>query len=295
MTFSSRGRVIGMTKNSLGILLAIFSTITFSSGSGIVRHLSKDLHPFEIAFFSAFFGLLAMSPWILRNGVHTLRTEKFGLHLIRVITGVVGILGIFYALSITPLATVTALNLTMPIFTTLLAVIYLKDQVMPAKWVAIFLGFVGVFIIVRPGFVEIDIGSLLVLAGSFLFAITILAMKILTRTDSVMNITIYGVLLRAPLLLVPAVFVWQWPNLNQLIWLAIMGSVGALSSFTFAQALRLVDTSVVTPLFFLQLIWAATIGYIFFAEIPSLYTWLGGLLIFVSVTYMAYRDSKTYQ
>ena len=275
-----------------GVGLAFLSTIAFSAGMAVVRYLSTDLHPFQIAFFSAFFGLITMLMLVPRYGLRAFRTDRFILQLTRGILSVVGILAVYYALSTTPLATVTALNFTMPIFTTVLAVLFLKERVDIAKWVAIFFGFTGVFVIVRPGVVDVDTGALLVIVGSILFAFTILVMKVLTRTDSTASITLYGVMLRAPLALVPALFVWQWPDARQLLWLAAMGSVGTLSSFAFAQALKDVDTNVVSPMFFLQLIWSAAIGYVIFAEVPSVFTWLGGAMILSSVTYMAYRESR---
>ena len=275
-----------------GMGLALLSTIAWASGMGVVRHLSVDLHPFQIAFFAAFFGLLAMLPWLFRYGFRPLRTEKFGLYVVRGVLSVVGTLAVFYALSVTPLATVTALNFTMPIFTILLAMVLFKERVGTAKWVAILFGFAGVFVILRPGIVAVDTGALLVIAGSLLFAIIILIIKVLTRTDSVVTITFFSVLLRVPLALVPALFVWQWPDGRQLLWLAAMGIVGTLSTFAFTQALKEVETSVVSPMFFLQLIWAAAIGYIFFAEVPGVFTWAGGAMIISSVSYMAYRESR---
>ncbi len=275
-----------------GMGLALLSTIAWASGMGVVRHLSADLHPFQIAFFAAFFGLLAMLPWLIRYGLRPLRTEKFGLYVVRGVLSVVGTLAVFYALSVTPLATVTALNFTMPIFTILLAMVLFKERVGTAKWVAILFGFAGVFVILRPGIVAVDTGALLVIAGSLLFAIIILIIKVLTRTDSVVTITFFSVMLRVPLALVPALFVWQWPDGRQLLWLAAMGIVGTLSTFAFTQALKEVETSVVSPMFFLQLIWAAAIGYIFFAEVPGVFTWAGGAMIISSVSYMAYRESR---
>ena len=292
MTQSTRAGVFGLSNKMLGMALALLSTITFSAGMAVVRHLSADLHPFQIAFFSAFFGLLTMLLLVPRYGLRSFRTDKFMLHVARGLLSVVGILAVYYALSFTPLATVTALNFTMPIFTTVLAVLLLKERVGMAKWVAILFGFAGVFVIVRPGMVAVDTGVLLVIAGSILFAFTILVIKVLTRTDSVVTITLLALLLRAPLALVPALFVWQWPDARQLLWLAAMGIVGTLSAFAFTQALKEVETNVISPMFFLQLIWSAAIGYVFFAEVPSVFIWVGGAMIFSSVTYMAYRESR---
>ena len=272
--------------------LAVLSTIGFASGNGMVRQLSADLHPLEIAFFAAFFGLLAMLPWLLRYGLRPFHTDKLVLHAVRGVLSVFGIWAVFFALSVTPLATVTALNFTVPIFTTVLAVILLKEQVGAAKWAAILFGFAGVFVIVRPGTAAVDTGALLVIAGALLYAFTILVIKVLTRTDSIVTITLSGVLLRAPLMLVPALFVWQWPDARQLLWLAAMGIVGTLSNLAFTQALKEFETHVITPVFFLRLLWAAAIGFVFFAEVPGVFTWVGSAMIFSSVTYMAFRESK---
>ena len=292
MTPPIRLRVPRFSNNVRGMGLALLSTIAFASGMGVVRHLSADMHTFQIAFFSSLFGLFAMLPWGLRYGLRPLRTDKFWLHVVRGVLSVIGIWAVYYALSVTPIATVTALNFMMPILTTLLAVFLLKERVGVAKWAGILFGFAGVFVILRPGIVAVDVGSLLVLVASLLFAVVILVMKVLTRTDSIITITLYGVLLRAPVALVPALFVWQWPEGHQLLWLAAMGVVGTLSNLAFTQALKEVETNVISPMFFLQLIWAAGIGYIFFAEIPGLFTWLGGAMIVSSVSYMAYRESR---
>lgn len=284
---------MGLTKGMRGICLAFLSTLAFSSGMAVVRFLSVELHPFQIAFFSAFFGFLTMLFFLPKYGLRSFHSQNLPLQLARAVFSVVGILAVYYALSTTPLATVTALNFTMPLFTTLLAVIILKERVDMAKWIAILFGFIGVIVIIRPGEATINEGALLVIAGSLLFAFTILIMKVLTRTDTIISITLIGVLLRAPLTLVPALFVWQWPTLHQLIWLAAMGFVGTMSSFVFTQALKELETNVISPMFFLQLIWSAVLGYFIFLEIPTVYTWLGAIMILASVTYMVYREKKS--
>jgi drug/metabolite transporter (DMT)-like permease len=287
-----RSRVDGLTNNLLGMGLAFLATFAAASVSGMVRHLSANVHPFEITFFGWFFGIFALLPWVLYYGLLSLRTDRFRLHIFRVFLSVGSSAAIFYALSVTPLAAVTALKFTVPIFTTLLAMFILNEQVGSAKWLAILFGFAGIFVIVRPGFVEADVGSLLVLVGALLAAFNVLVIKVLTRTDSVVAISFYGVLLGTPLALMPALFVWQWPDGHQLLWLAGVGIVGTLSGFAVTQALKLAETNVITPLFYLQLVWAAAIGYVFFAEVPSIFTWVGGTMIFSSMAYIAYRESK---
>lgn len=272
--------------------LALLSTMSWAAGMGVVRYLSSELHTFQIAFFAAFFGVLAMLPWLFRYGFQPFKTNNLGLYIFRGVLSTGGTLAMFYALSVTPIATVTALNFTMPIFTTLLAIFFLHEQVGKARWAAIAFAFAGVFAILRPGIEVIDSGSLLVIGASILFAGIILIIKVLTFTDSLATITYYSVLLRVPMALIPALFVWQWPNTRELLWLAAMGAVGTLSTVAFTQALKEVETKVVSPLFFLQLVWAAAIGYFFFAEVPDMFTWFGGAMIVSSITYIAYRESK---
>jgi drug/metabolite transporter (DMT)-like permease len=276
--------------NLKGMAYALLSGMTYAASNGMVRHVSAEVHPFEIAFFSFFFGFFVLLPVLARTGLAPLRTKRPGMHMVRVALGAVATLAIFYALSVTPLAQVAALSFTMPIFATVLAIVILREVVGIRRWTAIIVGFVGTYVILRPGAGAIELGALLVLAASVLYGITVIVIKILTRTDSPLTIMAVQICMMSPVLLVPALFVWQWPTWPQLAWLATIAVVTAFSVLAFAMAMKEADTAAVMSLNFLQLVWASLIGFVFFAEMPDLYTWIGGAMIVASTTYIAYRE-----
>lgn len=272
----------------------VLSTICFAAMHGGVRYLSLELHqhPFEIAFFRNLFGLLALAPWFMRQGLRPLRTQRFGLHMARALVNVVAMLLFFMGLYLTPIAKVQALGFTAPLFASLLAVLFLGERVLLWRWSALIVGFIGAFIIVRPGMQDVDLGSVLVLSSAAIWSVAIIIIKKLSRTDSSVTITAYMVLLMSPLSLVAALFVWQWPNGEQLLWLAFVGVTGTLAQLAMAQALRVADATAVLPLDFLKLVWGAGIGYLAFREIPDAGIWIGGLTVFAAATYIVYRENQ---
>ncbi len=277
---------------SLGILLMVASTVGFAGMHAVVRHLSADLHPFEIAFFRNFFGLAAIAPWFLRLGLRPLRTRRFGLHLTRALINVTAMMLFFTAVALTPLAQLQALGFTAPLFATVLAMIFLGERVRLRRWSALIIGFFGAMVIIRPGIADVDLGSILVLASSATWAFALIAIKILTRTDSSVTITAYMVLLMTPLSLIPASFFWQWPDAGQWVWLFAIGVVGTLSQMAMAQSFRVAEATAVLPFDFSKLIWGTLIGYFVFSEVPDIWTWIGGFIIFAGVSYIAYRESQ---
>lgn len=288
-------RVFGaLSAPMLGILFMVASTICFASMHGAVRYLAlrEHLHPFEIAFFRTFFGLLALAPWFIRQGLMPLRTQRFGLHAARALINVVAMLMFFMGLGLTPIAQVQALGFTAPLFASLLAILVLKEKVFLWRWGALIVGFIGALIIIRPGFKSVDLGSLLVLGSAAIWSCAIIIIKTLSRTDSSVTITAYMVLLMSPLSLVPALFFWQWPNGEQLLWLAFVGISGTLAQLVMTQAFHVADTTAVLPLDFMKLVWGAMIGYVVFSEVPDAGVWLGGITVFAAATYIAYRESQ---
>lgn len=273
------------------ILLMLASTLLFSSMHATIRFVSSELHPFEITFFRNLFGLTVVLPWFLRSGLKPLRTTRFPLHATRACLNICSMLCFFYALSITPLAEATALTFTGPIFATALAVLILREVVGPWRWVAILVGFAGTLVILRPGFAEVGLGPLLAVASALIWAVTLIGIKELTRTDSAVTITSYMILLLIPLALIPAVFVWEWPTLRQLGWLCLLGTLGSGGHLLMNHALKDTDTNVIMSVDFVRLVWVALIGYAAFGELPEPCTWLGGAMICGAV-YLTYRDGR---
>ncbi len=281
-----------MPGTQIGILLMVISTVGFAAMHAAVRHVSADLHPFEIAFFRNFFGLVAIAPWFLRLGLRPLRTRRFGLHLTRALINVAAMLMFFTAVAMTPLAQLQALGFTAPLFATVLAMIFLGERVRLRRWSALIIGFSGAMVIIRPGIADVALGSILVLVSAATWAFALIAIKVLTRTDSSVTITAYMVLLMTPLSLIPASFVWQWPDAGQWVWLFAVGVVGTLSQMAMAQSFRVAEATAVLPFDFSKLIWGTLIGYFVFSEVPDIWTWIGGFIIFAGVSYIAYRESQ---
>ena len=275
-----------------GITLMFVSTFFFASMHASIRHVSATIHPFEIAFFRSLFALVVVLPWFVRLGLEPLRTRRFGLHAARAAFNVFAMLSFFYALSIAPLSEVTALGFTAPIFATLLAAMVLGETVRLRRWTAIGIGFAGVLIILRPGFEQVGPGQLLVLFSSLIWACALLVIKTLSRTDSSVTITSYMALLMMPLILVPAAFVWQWPDGGELLWLVLIGVLGGTGQLCVAEALHQADTAVVMPFDFCKLIWITVLAYLAFGEVPDRFTWLGGGVVFASVLYITYRERR---
>jgi drug/metabolite transporter (DMT)-like permease len=198
----------------------------------------------------------------------------------------------FVGLTMIQYAKVQALTFTTPLFTTLLAVLILRERIHARRITALAIGFLGALIVVRPGIEALDTGSLLILTSALGWAGVILIVKRLTRTDSSITITAWMVVLMSPMALIPALFVWEWPTATEWGWLAAAGFAGTLGQLAVTQAFRVADTTAVMPIDFTKLIWASLLGFLIFEEIPSIWTWIGGIVIFAGALYIALRERQ---
>ncbi len=287
---ASLNKIIGVPGTLRGMVLMVLGGLAGQVMVVLVRQVSAELHPFEITFFRATFGLIALTPLFARYGLASFRTKRLGLHALRgVVNASVG-LTFFMALTLISLAKVSALSFTAPLFTTVMAVFLLGETIRLRRIVALCIGFAGAWVILRPGFEDVESGSLLVLAGSAGFAATMLMAKVLTRTESSVAITLYTTVFSIPVALAAAIPVWRAPTGEELAWLAGIGTFGTLTHLCFNQAIKEAELTAILPLDFTRLIWASLAGYIFFAEVPGAWTWVGGAVIFASGTYLAIRE-----
>lgn len=267
--------------------LIVFGTLTLSGMHALVRFVSHDIDPFEIAFFRNLFGFIIFIPWLVRNGLRVLRTDRYGLHLLRGTINACSMSCWFWGLSMTPLAQATALISTMPIFVALGASLYLGEKVGIARWLAVSLGLVGTFVIVRPDQAELGLGFVLIM-GSTLFATgSRIFAKELSDTDGAATIVTWVTIVMTPITFIPALFVWTWPDLESLVWLVAIGVLGTTSHVCIIRSYRWLDVSLVEPFLFLRLLWAAAIGFMLFHEIPTFNTWIGGAVIGTAIVALA--------
>ncbi len=271
-------------------LFMVLATLFAAATNAAIRHITADVHPFMVTFFRSVFGFVVLVPVLFRYGLAPLRTRRTGMHALRGALQVAQTLFLFTALRFTPLATVAALHFTAPLFTTVMAVALLGERIRVRRVAALIVGFSGVLVIVRPGTIGLDAGPLLVLGSAAFWGATMVVIKTLTRTDSSLTVTLATGVFMTPFSFLFAVFMWEMPDARALAWLLAIGASGSLGQLALAQAFREADVTAVLPLDFLKLIWAAAIGYALFAEVPSLWTWIGGAIIFASAFYIAVRE-----
>lgn len=258
----------------------------------LVRDIAREIHPFEVAFFRNLGTFLILVPLLLRQDRSAWRTKRPGLQVVRGVVGVSSMLTWFYALSLIPVADATALSFTTVLFTSLGAVFFLKEVMGPRRWAALALGFIGTFMILRPGFQEIGPGFVIVLISTALWAVALLVVKVLSRDDTSVTIVFYSSLYYTPISFLFALYDWQWPTWPQLGVLTVIAALAAVAHIGMAQALRLGEASAVMPADFTRLIWTAALGYLAFGEFPDLWTWAGGTVIFLSTLYITYREAR---
>ena len=274
------------------VIFMAIASVLFVAMHALVRDLSKDLHPFQIAFFRASLGLIVLSPIIFKNRFAILKTSKIKLHALRGVLNAGAMLCFFYGLSITPLAQVTALSFAVPLFATLFAVLLLGEIIKIRRITALLIGFFGTLVIIRPGLIDFGIGPILILSQAIIWSLALMVIKVLTRTDSSLTIAIYASIFLSPMVLIAAMPVWQTPTVNQLLLMLIIATFGTIAQTFMNESLKLGETSVVMPVEFTRMIWAALFGYCFFGEVPDVFTWVGSILIFGSTAYIAIRESK---
>ena len=268
------------------------SGIMFTIIITAVRTVTEELHVLEAVFFRSLFGIAFMLPWLIRSGPKTaLGTKRLGLLAIRGCIAYFITLLYFSAAGLMPIADLTSITFTRPIFGTIAAIFVLSEIVGPRRWTAIAIGFVGMVIIVRPGFQEINLGVLFILVAVVMQTANTMIVKILTRTDHPDTIAMYHAIFMLPLAVIPAIFVWQTPTLGLFGWLIVIGGLGILNQRMVTRAFAVADVSLVLALGYLRLPIAALIGFLVFGEVPEIWVWIGGAVIAGSAAYIAHREA----
>ena len=274
------------------VLLMTASTVIFGCMAVCIRLASKQLHPFEIAFFRNFFGFVFILPILARHGPSLLRTSKLPLYLVRCLIGIVAMLAGFWAIVNLPLAQAIALSYSTPLFVTIGAVLVLGEIVRARRWTAVLVGFLGVVLIVRPGSADFTTGSLVALMAAVASASVAISIKFLSRTEHPDAIVLYTTMLWVPMSLLPALFVWETPVGITWLWIALAGLLGTAAHMLWTRALKLGDASMLTPISFLQILVVAVFGYFLFDEVLDRWTVLGAAIIFGSTVYIARRETR---
>lgn len=274
-----------------GIFWMIGATVFYAAAYAVIRHLSTDFGVFQLVFFRAFLGVILMAPWLMQAGVGVLRTNHFGAYTVRTLLNYGGMVLLIFALGSLPLQEVTALMFTSPLFTVIFVVLFLDEKAGPRRWAALFIGFFGVLIIVRPGFQELTWAAIGILGTSAAYALVNVSTKTLARTDNSNKIVYYDFLLMSVIGVVPALMYWSDVRWEHVVWIVAMGVFSSLARQCVIRALAEGEASVVMPFNFLKLPFTICLGFVFFAENPDIWTGVGAAVIFASSYYIARRES----
>jgi drug/metabolite transporter (DMT)-like permease len=244
------------------------------------REALRELNVFEVMFIRSAIGLCLLAPLIWRaGGLAVVKTKRLPQHLVRNTIHFGAQLGWFYALTLIPIGQVVAIEFTMPIWTAILAAMFLGERITVWKTVAIVLGLVGVVMIVRPAAGEVNPGQLIALAAAVGFGISIAIVKSLTRTEQTLTIIFYMLAVQTAGSVLPALHVWQWPSLTTWGWGFVIAFCGTFSHYCMARALLYADATVVIPMDFLRVPLTALVGWLLYSERLDALTVFGAALI----------------
>jgi len=285
--------------NIKGFIFILMASATFPIMGTIIKYLTIELHPFQVAFFRCFFGFLIIIPLLIKNKPLTIiKTDRFFMHLIRGIFGIGAIMAGFSALSMMPLASAVTLGFTRILFLVPLAILFLGEKPGLLRILLTFFGFIGVAIMINPNNTEgITIfAAAIALLGAFFVSCVKLTVKSLTNNQSTLTIQFYYGIISTIGLFIPCVIFWKNMNLYQIFLVLLAAICGTLAQMLTIWGLRLGAATVVMPADYTRLIFATFYGYLIFYEIPILNEVLGATVIVIStlVIILLPKISKKY-
>ena len=248
------------------------------------------MHPAQTVFLRLLFALILILPFALRARLTFGKTQQLKTHMLRSAVGICAMWVWFMSISIVPITDQTALSFLAPIFTTLGAILFLKEIVRIRRWLAIIIGLSGAIVIVRPGFAELSVGHLYAVGSAMMMGMSMLLIKHLTAKDSPLMIVFFSHIFMTPLAFVPAMLVWSHFPPELYLYLMGFAPFAFFGHFALAKAYSLADASFVAALDYARLPFAALIGWLMFAEFSDIWTWIGASIIFASAFYIVRRD-----
>ncbi|MDC0033133.1 DMT family transporter [Alphaproteobacteria bacterium] len=272
----------GAIKGALWMLMASFCYVASAT---LTRYLDGSYDTFQLAFLRCTVGVCVLTPIVLGGGIDQLKTKIIHIHGLRMVVTYIAILFWFYAAESVPVGDFFAIQFATPLFTIGAAALLLRETVTLKSWLAAIVGFCGVLIIVRPGYIPISIGVLAAIATALTYALVNTLIKVASRHDSPTVMTFYVNVLILPVSAIPAYFVWktpQWEDVPILLGIALFAT---LAQFCVANSISLADARVVQPMNFMRMPMAALLGFLVFSEFPDMWTWVGALIIFVAAWY----------
>jgi drug/metabolite transporter (DMT)-like permease len=265
------------TKAALWMLGWLTAMLTMAVAG---REAVSQLGAFQVMELRAMIGMLLLYPLIrINGGLAAMKTAHPWRHVWRNTVHYGAQFGWLVAITMIPLAQVVSIEFTMPIWTAILAVFFLGEKMNTWKVIAVLLGLIGVWIIVRPSTDGVDPGQAISLAAAVGFSISVIFVKALTRTESVVRIIFWMLLIQGAIGLIPAILVWQPIPTHLWGWILLVSICGTFSHYCMARAMTFADATIVIPMDFLRVPLTALLGWMIYSEAIDIYTALGAALI----------------
>ena len=285
--------------NRSAALWLLASATMFTFTGVLVKTLGQTLHPFEISFFRGLVALAVILPIFARTGGiwAGMKTQIPVLQMTRGVVGSVAMFLGFYAIVALPLAEAQAISFSRNLFLVPLAAFILSEAVGPRRAIAACVGFVGVLIMLRPNMgggeagMLLSLGAAAALGHAFLVALATVLVNIASRYDGSVTLMFYTNTVSVTLIAIPTFFVWQTPNMQEFLMLVAMGILATASHNCFIRAFAMGEASVIAPVDYSRLIFAALAGFVVFSTVPDIYTIVGALIIVASSFYILRREA----
>ena len=281
-----------MNNNIKAVLLTISASFFAVLMEALIKAAQYDSNVYTIGFLRFFFGFLIILPYVVTKKFNTYKTKNLKFYIIRGAFNIpVMILG-FGALVYVPLEQFKAMHFLSPIIVVLLSFIIFREQIYRFRIFALIIGFLGTLIIVRPGYVDFNIGTIMILVSLIFWSFIIILSKFVSKDDSPITMVTYQYTLMTVFAFPLAIYFWQMPSLISLLLVFIAAASGTILHLCLGLAYKYADLSVTQPIWFTGLLFGSGIGYLVFNEIPDFWTWIGGIVVFTSVLVITYFEKN---
>lgn len=278
-------------RNVQGMFWIVTSGLIFSCFMALVRYVGTTMDPIQTSFLRYGLGLVFLTPFFLRVSAPDLRAMQWKLHLLRGLMHGTGVMLWFYAMSRIPLAEVTAIGFTAPVFATVGAALFLGERIRLPRITAVAVGLMGAMLIVRPGFADVDPGAVAMLVAAPLFACSDLIAKALTRKETGPAVVAYLSIIVTLVTMGPALAVWKSPTPEEWALVVCIAGLATVGHLAMTQGFKVGEISAIAPARYIQLLWSALIGFALFSEVPEIWTWVGAAIIVAAALFIARREA----
>lgn len=272
----------------------LLSALTFTVMTTLVKFLGEEYPATVQTVYRQGMALVLLLPLILPRPVAVLRSHRPVMLLLRSLAHTLGMILAFYSYQMMPLAEANALSFTRTLWLVPLAIVLLGERVGPRRLAATVVGFGGVLLMLGPtdtGHMH-GLPALAALGSALLFAFSIVAIKLMTRDHSTLSLMAWSAVLGFVLSLPPALPVWVWPTPGDLALLTAMGALGTVTQWMYMQGMAAGEATVMTPIDYTRLVFAAALGYALFGDIPGAMAMLGAAVVIASTLYITVRELR---